>query len=98
MQLDVRGGGGMDVLDGDVRPVSVRGWGMSSGLFGIGMCAVQAGHVRGGVCSVRLQRARALWWRIGRVRMLSGMDRGELQRWWPGTQVWRRMAVLVRAV
>ena len=88
----------MDVLGSHLQPVSVRGWGMSSGLFGIGMCAVQAGHVRVGVCTVRLQRARALWWRIRRVRMLSGMDRGELQRWWPGTQVWRRMAVLVRAV
>ena len=88
----------MDVLGSDVQHVSVLGRGMSSGLFGIGVCAVQAGDVREGVCTVRLQRARALWWRIGRVRMLSGMDRGELQRWWPGTQVWRRMAVLVRAV
>ena len=88
----------MDVLGSHLQPVSVRGWGMSSGLFGIGVCAVQAGDVREGVCTVRLQRARALWWRIRRVRMLSGMDRGELQRWWPGTQVRRRMAVLVGAV
>ena len=88
----------MDVLGSHLQPVSVRGWGMSSGLFGIGVCAVQAGDVREGVCTVRLQRARALWWRIRRVRMLSGMDRGELHRWWPGTQVWRRMALLVRAV
>ena len=88
----------MDVLDGDVRAVSVRGWGMSSGLFGIGMCAVQAWDVRVGVCTVRLQRARALWWRIRRVRMLRGMDRGELQRWWRGTQVRRRMDVLVGAM
>ena len=67
MQLDVLGGGGMDVLDGDMQPVSVRGWGMSSGLFGTGMRAVQAGDVRVGVCTVRLQRARALWRRIRRV-------------------------------
>ena len=88
----------MDVLGSHLQPVSVRGWGMSSGLFGIGVCAVQAGDVREGVCTVRLQRARALWWRIRRVRMLSGMGRGELQRWWPGTQVRRRMGVLVGAV
>ena len=88
----------MDVLGSHLQPVSVRGRGMSSGLFGIGVCAVQAGHVRVGVCTVRLQRARALWWRIGRVRMLSGMDRGELQRGWAGTHMWRRMGVLVRAV
>ena len=68
----------MDVLDGDVQPVSMRGWGMSSGLFGIGLCALQAGSVRAGVCTVRLQRARALWWRIRRVRMLPGMDRGRV--------------------
>ena len=88
----------MDVLGSDVQHGSVLGRGMSSGLFGIGVCAVQAGDVREGVCTVRLQRAWALWWRIRRVRMLSGMDRGELQRWWPGTQVRRRMAVLVGAV
>ena len=88
----------MDVLGSDVQHISVLGRGMSSGLFGIGVCAVQAGDVRVGVCTVRLQRARALWWRIRRVRMLCGMGRGVLQRWWPGTQVWRRMAVLVRAV
>ena len=32
-----------------------------------GMRAVQAGDVRVGVCTVRLQRARALWGRIRRV-------------------------------
>ena len=69
----------MDVLGSDVQHVSVLGRGMSSGLFGIGVCAVQAGDVRVGVCTVRLQRARALWWRIRRVRMLCGMGRGELQ-------------------
>ena len=88
----------MDMLDGDMQPVSMRGWGMSSGLCGIGMCAVQAGDVRVGVCTVRLQRARALWWRIRRVRMLCGMGRGELQRCWPGACMWRRMGVLVGAV
>ena len=88
----------MDVLGSDVQHVSVLGRGMSSGLFGIGVCAVQAGDVREGVCTVRLQRAWALWWRIRRVRMLSGMGRGELQRWWPGACMWRRMGVLVGAV
>ena len=88
----------MDVLGSHLQPVSVRGWGMSSGLFGIGVCAVQVGDVREGVCTVRLQRARALWWRIRRVRMLSGMEREELQRGWAGTLMWRRMGVLVRAV
>ena len=88
----------MDVLGSDVQHVSVLGRGMSSGLFGIGVCAVQAGHVRVGVCTVRLQRARALWWRIRRVRMLCGMGRGVLQRWWPGACMWRRMGVLVGAV
>ena len=88
----------MDVLGSHLQPVSVRGRGMSSGLFGIGVCAVQAGDVRVGVCTVRLQRAWALWWRIRRVRMLCGMGRGELQRWWPGACMWRRMGVLVGAV
>ena len=88
----------MDVLGCHLQPVSVRGRGMSSGLFGIGVCAVQAGDVREGVCTVRLQRARALWWRIRRVRMLCGMGRGVLQRWWPGACMWRRMGVLVGAV
>ena len=88
----------MDVLGSDVQHVSVLGRGMSSGLFGIGVCAVQAGDVRVGVCTVRLQRARALWWRIRRVRMLCGMGRGVLQRWWPGACMWRRMGVLVGAV
>ena len=45
MQLGVRGGERMDMLDGDVRQVGMRGWGLSIGLLGIGLCSMQDGLV-----------------------------------------------------
>ena len=67
MQLGVRGGERMDMLDGDVRHVGVRGRGLSSGLLGIGLCSVQDGLVWIGMRDLRLPRAWPMRRRIWRV-------------------------------
>ena len=67
MQLGVRGGERMDMLDGDLRHVGVRGRGLSIRLLGIGLCSVQDGLVWIGMRDLRLPRAWPMRRRIWRV-------------------------------